>query len=376
MHERDRPRGRVRGEADERCARPARCELDGEEHEVRHDDAEVLDVGRRRQEGRDTQRDREGGGEPAPQEPERGRARDEEERELHAERVVGAPEPDQVPGRPQLLHRLADEAVRGLLAVVAQVVEDERVRREREEDGARHEARRETAAERRQSTPARRQHGEGRDRRREDEPRVDGEPDEQARREPARPPGLDEHERAEREEAREREGLDDREVAEYEPGERVEAGRGERGPAAEAPLDVEVEQRARRRGGERRQAPSRVPRFAEDADPRAVDVRQERHLLVEEVAVGDVAVQGEPRGVRVDALVAVEEPERDERPEDERLRGGDSRATSVRHSPPARAGSGRTRASPRPPPPRGARAGARRPRRGRRAGGAPLRRAA
>src|SRR5205085_188223 len=150
------------------------------------------------------------------------------------------------------------------------------------------------------------------------------------------------------EEAREREGLDDREVAEGEPGERVEAGRGERGPPAEAPLDVEVEQSAGRGGGERGQAPRRVPRLAEDPDPGAVDVRQERHLLVEEVAVGDVAVEGEARRVRVHTLVAVEEPERDERPEDERLRGGDQRATGERHSF-VRVAPGRIRASPRPP---------------------------
>ena len=65
--------------------------------------------------------------------------------------------------------------------MVAQVVEDERVRREREEDDARHEARREAAAERRQRAPPDGEHSEGGDRRREDEPRVDGEPDEQAR---------------------------------------------------------------------------------------------------------------------------------------------------------------------------------------------------
>ena len=252
--------------------------------------------------------------------------------------MVGVPEADEVRGRPHLLAGIAHEAVRGLLAVVAEVVEDERVRREGKQDEGRHEARRQPEREARQPAARRREADEGEDRRREDEPRVDGEAEQQAGGEPARPvAALDGDEGAEQEEARERERLDDPEVAEDEAGKDVERERRERRHGASAARDVEVEERAGRDPEQRRERADRVPRLAEDADPGAVDVRQERHLLVEEVAVGDVAVEGEPRGVGVDALVPVHEPEDGERSEDERLRGdrerrGDARDSFGRHA--------------------------------------------
>src|SRR5205823_4865022 len=158
-------------------------------------------------------------------------------------------------------------------------------------------------------------------RRGDEEPRVDGEPDEEPGCEPPRPlAALDERERPEQQEARERERLHDREVAEDERRERVERERagGERA-APVAPQDVEVEDGPGRRGEERRQDAHGVPRLARDRDPAAVDVRKERHLLVEEIAIRDVSVAGEAGSGRVDALVSVHEPERDERPEEERL---------------------------------------------------------
>jgi hypothetical protein len=218
--------------------------------------------------------------------------------------------------------------VRAPDGVVAEVAEIEGAGVEREQNRGRCERDSQSGDERSQTSGAQGEEGEGRDGGGEERSRLEREPEQDpGGKEPApvdqNDVGPDEQER------REREGLEQREVTEHQAGADVDEKRGKGGCRAEIAPHMPVDQDADRKREDGGEHPRRVPGFAGETEPRAVDVRQQRHLPVEEIPIGQVSMDREPRRIRVDPLVAVDEASERDR-HDQRGRSGDRQEDSRR----------------------------------------------
>ena len=182
-----------------------------------------------------------------------------------------------------------------LESVVPKRVEEERPRIERKEGEAWQQSHREAGSEGTRPACADADDEECRDCCHDDEPGIDRQPEQQTG--TGKPAGssapfVGEQVGAEHGHRRERECLDDREVAHDEPRHCVQRERDGRRQQADLQAHMTEEERSRRKSQEDGEKSDGLPRLAREPEPRPVDVRQERGLLVEEVPVRHLAVDG------------------------------------------------------------------------------------